>query len=115
MKQVFGFLFLILAIILILVQIGVFVATSGLPGGRMALMTCITIGSLITGSLVYEEKEKRPLQIAGAITCLVCISLIITIAIQLLSGSYSLTGGEYAVLVIYAVASGIFGIAALTS
>lgn len=111
MKALFGFLFILLGVILILLQIEIFIFQENLSAGGLILMFIFTIGSLIFGgSLVYLDKIKQIAdQSAAALSLFVCIGLISLMSFLVITKNPQITPIEYTIMIIYTVIAGVYG------
>lgn len=110
MKVLFGYLFLIMAGLLTIIQAAIFPTSINIDGGRLFLLFILTIGSIIGAGLVMSVDEKEPeRKLAAAAAFLICIALIARIAFLVLINSGATDGWEYTLLVIYGCAFGIYG------
>jgi len=104
MKQFFGFLFLIIAVILVFIQIGVY-------NTSLFLFAFITTLSLVCAILALVSEAK---QIAGGIAFIPCIILIIAMVYQLLTKSDNLDG-KHGFLIYYLIIFAIYGAVGVSS
>lgn len=117
-QEIFGFLFLLLAVVLALAQVIEF-PFYNLSGGRLTLVCVLTVSSVIFSSVLFAEIGSRrslllravikPRRVAGGIACGMSILLIAIMAVHLLR-YVGMDVEEYIVLVIYLIAFTSYGI-----
>lgn len=115
-KSFFGYLFIMLAGLLAVTQLIIFPfedpsgVASGMGGGRLFLLFLLTIGSLIGGFLVLDEKEEawgKRIATFGALG--LSFGLILAMAFFVLSGNPGMSAWEYFILFFYMMVFGIYG------
>jgi len=111
MKAFFGFLFIVLGAILIILQLEIFIFKESLSSGQIALIFLFTIGSLFFGgSLVYLDKARQIAdQSAAALALLICIGLISLMNYLVITKNPNISAVEYLIMIIYTVLAGIYG------
>ena len=110
MKVFFGYLFLITAGLLSIIQAAIFAMSLNMSGGRLFILFIVTIGSTIGASLALSVDENKMVRkVAAALALLMCIGLVARVAYLVLFSDGTISGGESTLLVIYAAAFGIYG------
>ena len=113
MKTTFGLLFLMAASLLVVLQAILFLFSISIESSRILLVTIITLGSLISSHMVFEEGSPSVLRFVTAVTLLLCLGLILYIAAIILLNNTHVAGWELSVSVLYALSFGAYGYYAL--
>jgi hypothetical protein len=114
MKFFLGYLFLLTSGLLVYLQVIFFLSTGGVGWARLVLLACLTIGSVLGGSLALETRYYFAICLAGGTAILGCLALILFMAYLVLENNLAIDGWELTLLALYALAWGIYGVRGLS-
>jgi hypothetical protein len=105
-KLLFGYVFLLFGTGLTYLQARIFLMPRTIPQERLLLLLALTTGSLIGGGLALSTIGRK---LAAGIALLVCLGLMGMFAYHALIRPLGFGEWEYAALIYYIIAFGVYG------
>ena len=111
MKTLFGFVFLLLAVLLVMFQMVSFLHPEPYFIQHSRLFIVFTVISLFCASVLYAGKKanRSAARIGGSISLLVCLGCLIFMIHNIMTGAPQIISHGYIVFIIYAVIFGYYG------
>ena len=111
MKVLFGFLFLLLSVLLVMFQMTSYLNPEPYFIQHSRLFIVFTVISLFCASVLYAGKKanRAAARIAGSISLLVCLGSLIFMIHNIMTSSTQIISHGYIVFIVYAVIFGYYG------
>jgi hypothetical protein len=111
MKVLFGFVFLLLSVLLVIFQMASYQNPEPYFIQHSRLFIVFTVISLFCASMLYAGKKanRSSARIGGSIALLVCLASIIFMIHNITTSSTQIISHGYIVFIIYAVIFGYYG------
>ena len=116
MKMLFGFVFLLFSVLLVIFQMVSFLHPEPYFIQHSRLFIVFTVISLFCASVIYSGKKanRSAARIAGSISLLVCLGSLIFMIHNIMTSSPQIISHGYIVFIVYAVIFGYYGYSGLS-